>query len=87
MSGKIGWVLGRPRSEESKAKMAAAMRAKWQDPVYREQQTARLRTQQAKANRALRAAVALKFPKGTPEYRQYKKLRDIIGAAAARAAL
>jgi NUMOD3 motif len=38
MSGKVGWPLGKPRSEETRKKMSERMRMRWTDPAYRERQ-------------------------------------------------
>lgn len=64
-------------------------RRAWQDPVYYAKHAERLR-KQGPAARAeamkyrVRGRASTLPPKGTPEFRLYRKLKDIIGAAAAR---
>jgi hypothetical protein len=36
VSSKVGWPLGKPRSQESRKKMSDQMRKRWTNPVYRE---------------------------------------------------
>ncbi len=83
MSRPRGW----RQSEEAKAKIREAVRARWRDPEYRERQSARLRAQQPLAIQAAKKVWSLKYPRGTPERNQYEKIREILGAAAARATL
>lgn len=68
--------LGRSHSEAAKAKIAAAHRALWADPAYRE----RMQKRAARSEGAFRAP-----EQRTPEWRYYAKVRSILGAAAARA--
>ena len=75
MSGKVGWPLGKPRSEECRKKMSDQMRKRWTDPVYRE------RLAIAHCARAKRP------PRGTPERRYYEKVRESLGQRAAEEAL
>jgi hypothetical protein len=75
MSGKVGWPLGKPRSEESRKKMSEQMRRRWTDPEYRG------RLAIAHGARAQRP------PRGTPERRYYEKVRNILGSGAAEEAL
>ena len=75
MSGKVGWPLGKPRSEECRKKMSDQMRKRWTDPVYRE------RLAVAHCARGKRPA------RGTLERRHYEKVLEILGPGAAEEAL
>jgi hypothetical protein len=62
-------------TEEAKAKSGAAARQRWADPEYRARMLPHLR-------RATAASMAtrIKPPKrGTPEYRDYRKIRENLG--------
>ena len=76
MSGKVGWPLGKPRSEESRKKMSDQMRKRWTDPVYRERQAT-----------IPHCARRKRPPRGTPERRYYEKVRETLGPGAAEEAL
>jgi len=76
VSSKVGWPLGKSRSEESRKKMSDQMRKRWTDPVYRERQAA-----------IPHCARGKRPPRGTPERRYYEKVRESLGPRAAEEVL
>jgi NUMOD3 motif len=76
MSGKVGWPLGKSRSEETRQKMSEQMRKRWTDPAYRARQAT-----------VPHCARAKRPPRGTPERRYYEKVRESLGPRAAEEAL
>jgi hypothetical protein len=76
VSSKVGWPLGKPRSEETRKKMSDQMRKRWTNPVYRERQAT-----------IPHCARDKRSPRGTPERRYYEKVRETLGPRAAEDAL
>jgi hypothetical protein len=76
-------------SAEERAKISKRMKALWVDPAYRERAAARLRANQPDACRKGGSAPKRKIipEEGSAEYRLYRKLKAVLGAAAARKAL
>jgi len=76
VGGKVGWPLGKPRSEESRKNISDQLRKRWTAPVYRERQAT-----------ILLFALGRRPPRGTPERRYYEKVRESLGPRAAEEAL
>lgn len=72
---------GYKRSAEQRARISECNRQRWRDPEQRAHFLEALA--KARANRPK----AFRPPKGTPEYRRYMKLCEVLGAPEARRAL
>ncbi len=70
-----GGPRGRDVGPETRAKLSKISRQRWADDAYKARLLAKLRTNwRAWAERQYKPP-----PRGTPEYRRYKKLVDILG--------
>lgn len=70
-----GWPKGSRHTPEARARMSEANRRRWADPEFH-------RRMYPKACVSAALGRASKFqppPRGTPEYRLYSKLRDVLG--------
>lgn len=70
-----GWPKGCRHTPEARAKISEGNRRRWADPEFH-------RRMYPKACEAAALGRASKFtppPRGTPEYRLYSKLRDVLG--------
>ena len=70
-----GGVRGISPASETRAKISAASRQRWQNPEFRARMTEHL-------NRAREASSACRVklpPRGTPEHTAYRKIRDHLG--------
>lgn len=70
---------------EARKKIGKASMARWRDPAYRARCLPLLLAAQPKGNPASQAGKFQPPPRGTPEYRAYRKVFDILGREAAHA--
>lgn len=83
-NGQPGSPKGWRHTAETRAALSAAMRERWERPVYREKMMAHLMCDLQKAREVSLQNRFRRPPKGTPEYNLYMKLSDAIGAPKAR---
>lgn len=82
---KGGRQRGTTHSPEACEKIRQTMKKRWQEPEFRARHLPHLLRMQAKAVEVRKAMNQGVPPEGTPERRQYNKLRNILGREAARA--
>ncbi len=68
------------RTPETIEKIRKASIARWRDPAYRARCLPLLLAAQPKGNPASQVAKFKPPPRGTPEYRAYRKVFNILGA-------
>ena len=78
---------GTTHSPEAREKIRQTMKRRWQEPEFRARHLPQLLRAQAKAAETIRSRRGTLPPEGTPERREYNKVRSILGVEAARAAL